>query len=231
MTQQQRVGGSQAPGRGQRSIVEERPRRGLFPTQNYLSEDVRTTVIERLDRTLADTTVLLTHAKFAHWNVKGMEFYGLHQLFEEIAEAFDRHADEIAERIAALGGQVMGTAEMAVEGCTLPSMPADAVTGAQFVEALADRLAIHDANLCADIDAANACGDPDTADLLNEVSREVSHYLWFPEAHLQTQPLTTGPSGAGPSGRGEPTPSGRGPPSTGARDGQVQQPQSRGPGR
>lgn len=166
----------------------------LFPTQNYLTEDVRVAVVDLLNGALADSTVLLTHAKFAHWNVKGMEFYALHQLFDEIAETVEHHIDEIAERVTSLGGQAQGTAGMAVSNCSLPSMPADAVTGQEYVGLLADRLAIHDANLYEAINTANGYGDPDTADLLNEISRDVSHYLWFLEAHLQTRPVA--PSGS-----------------------------------
>jgi hypothetical protein len=64
-----------------------RPRGRLFPTQPYLSADaVGVPVIELLDRTLADTSVLMTHAEYAHCNPRGMEFFGLHQLVDEIAE-------------------------------------------------------------------------------------------------------------------------------------------------
>jgi starvation-inducible DNA-binding protein len=37
------------------------------------------------------------------------------------------------------------------------------------------------------IDQANALGDLDTADLLTEVSRAIDKWLWFVEAHLQTE--------------------------------------------
>lgn len=165
------------------------PRGRLYPTQNHLGQDARAAMVETLNRVLADTTVLFTHAKFAHWNVKGMEFYSLHRLFDEIAETFEVHVDAVGERITALGGQAMGTAGMAVSNCSLPSMPPDASTGPEYVEILADRLAIHDANLYGAIQTAQEYGDPDTADLLNEVSREVTQQLYFLESHLQTRPI------------------------------------------
>ena len=186
--------GGQATGGGGQSL--------LFPTQNYLPREVRVPVAETLNRVLADTTILLTHAKFAHWNVKGSDFYGLHELFDEIAEDMEEHADLVGERIAALGAQAMGTAGMAVENCSLPPMPSDAVTGMEYVEILADRLAIHDANLHDAIQTAQGYGDPDTADLLNEISREVTQQLWFLEAHLQTQPVGAAPVADSP-GTGE----------------------------
>lgn len=187
----------------------------LFPTRDPLPEPARRDLIDRLNRDLADTTFLLTHTKFAHWNVKGMAFWGLHDLFDELAAVLAVHIDHIAERVTALGGQAMGTAGMAVANCRLPAMPSDAVTGGEYVDLLAERLSFHDTNLYDDIDTATSYGEPDTADLLNEVSREVTQYLWFLEAHLQSLPNAGPSSGQGESTtRQEPSlqpPPGRGP--------------------
>jgi|GEM_PF-86513 len=168
-----------------------------FPTASHLSADVRRVTVERLTQTLADLTVLRTQAKYAHWNVKGMAFYGLHDLFDDLAERLSDHVDAVAERITALGGQALGTAGQAVASCRLPAMPTDAVTGQDFVDVMTERLSIVDANLDEAIEAATDTGDVDTADLLNEVSRDVSTYRWFVEAHLQTEPI-----GATGTGRG-----------------------------
>jgi starvation-inducible DNA-binding protein len=167
-----------------------------FATRTYLPEQTRTTSIQRLNRCLADTTVLLSQARYAHWNLKGAEFYQLHELFEDLAEVLESHADDIAERATALGGQALGTARMAVSTSHVQPLPGTAVDGLEFVSLLADRLATHDANLSHDIEATTDAGDVDTADLLNEVSRDVAKYLWFLEAHLQSQPVS-GSAGGG----------------------------------
>jgi starvation-inducible DNA-binding protein len=164
----------------------------FYGTKNYLPQDVRMPIVELLNGTLADATVLLTQARFAHWNVKGMEFYGLHQLFDDLAETLEDHVEVVAERITALGGQARGTAGLAVSNCRLPQMPTDVTRGIEYVEILSDRLAIHDANLSEAIERVESYDDVDTADLLNEVSRDVSHFLWLLEAHLQTEPITGG---------------------------------------
>ncbi|MCE3232400.1 MAG: Ferritin Dps family protein [Rickettsiaceae bacterium] len=52
---------------------------------------------------LADTYALALKTQNYHWNVTGMEFYSLHKLFEEQYEALHNAADELAERIRALG--------------------------------------------------------------------------------------------------------------------------------
>jgi len=172
-----------------------------YPTRNYLPEGIRTASIQRLNRCLADTTVLMTQAKYAHWNVKGMQFIGLHELFDELAETLEDHVDTIAERATALGGEALGTARMAVQSTTVPPVQRGAVSGPQLVESMAECLAVHDANLSQDIEAAEGSGDVDTADLLNEVSRDVSKYLWFLEAHLQDTPAVAGQGEQGGTGQ------------------------------
>jgi starvation-inducible DNA-binding protein len=146
-----------------------------------------------LNRCLADSVVLHSQAKYAHWNVKGLHFFPLHELFDEIAEELEDHIDEIAERITSLGGQAIGSTYMAASTSNIPPFSTETVTGIEFIEMLADRLATHDANLGQDIQAATQAGDVDTADLLNEISREVGEHRWFLEAHLQgPQPQAQG---------------------------------------
>ena len=157
----------------------------LFETRNDLERDVRIAVVEALNRTLADTTDLMTQVKHAHWNVKGPQFQQLHLLFDEQAAMLSEHADVIAERATALGGHAMGTARMAAADSRLPEYPDDVVDGLACVEALADRFALHAEHLRAGIEAAQEAGDEDTGDLYIDLSRDVDKQLWFLEAHLQ----------------------------------------------
>ncbi|WP_458205806.1 DNA starvation/stationary phase protection protein Dps [Haladaptatus sp. NG-SE-30] len=167
----------------------ERQTARLFFTQNDISDRDRRALIEQLNQTLADTTDLLTQTKYAHWNVKGMQFYQLHLLFDDFSDVLNEHTDMAAERATALGGEAMGTIRMASSNTRIPEFQTDVVTGAEYVEALANNVAVHAANLRNDIDAALAHGDEDTADLLTGLSRDVDKYLWFLEAHLQQEPV------------------------------------------
>ncbi|MFB6131452.1 MAG: DNA starvation/stationary phase protection protein Dps [Salinigranum sp.] len=189
MSQLPQYGPAQQSSQAQQPMSGTPTRGNLYPTQHYLSEQVRVPIIEMLNQCLADTTDLMTQAKFCHWNVKGIEFFQLHELFDEIAQILEDHADQIAERATALGGQAMGTARTSAANSQIPEPPSNVVEGRQIVEVFADRLARHDANLYEDINRATEYGDVDTADLLNEISREVTKQLYFLESHLQTQPL------------------------------------------
>ncbi len=156
----------------------------LYATRIDLAEDVRAKVVGILNQTLAATLDLKTQTKQAHWNVKGMDFYQLHELFDEMATELEEYTDMVAERVTALAGVAMGTARLAAESSILPEYALDAVAGADHVAALADRYAIYAQHLRESIDATDDLGDADTADLYTEISRTIDKRLWFLEAHL-----------------------------------------------
>src|SRR6476620_12591424 len=84
-----------------------------FTTRNDIPAENRAKLVSLLNQQLADTFDLMSQTKFAHWNVKGPNFYQLHKLFDELAEGLEEHVDEIAERVTALGGVATGTARQA----------------------------------------------------------------------------------------------------------------------
>lgn len=161
------------------------PERQLFESRHDLDAATRMSMVEHLNQLLADTTDLQTQVKHAHWNVKGMQFQFLHELFDEQAAILATHADMLAERSTALGGYAPGTIRMAAESSRLDEFPVDAVDAEDCLTVLADRFASHAAHLRTGIDEAEAAGDIDTADLYTELSRAIDKQLWFLEAHLQ----------------------------------------------
>ena len=123
--------------------------------------------------------------KQAHWNVKGPNFIGLHELFDKIAEEVESYVDEIAERVVQLGGIAHGTVRMAAARSRLEEYPSTIADGTAHVEAVARALSTFGREARASIDQANALDDADTADLFTEVSRGIDKWLWFVEAHSQ----------------------------------------------
>lgn len=156
----------------------------LYATRIDLPEDLRAKVVSLLNQTLAATLDLKTQTKQAHWNVKGMDFYQLHLLFDEMAGELEEYTDLVAERVTALAGTAMGTARIAAEESILPEYAFDAVSGAEHVAALADRYSLYAKHLREAIDSTDGLGDADTADLYTEISRAIDKRLWFLEAHL-----------------------------------------------
>jgi starvation-inducible DNA-binding protein len=159
----------------------------LWNTQNDLPEKVRAEAIAMLNQQLADALDLHLQAKQAHWNVKGPSFIALHELFDEVEEELEEHADEIAERAVVLGGTAYGTVRVAAAKSRLSEYPLEIVSGREHVTALSAALAKFGKSVRAAIDAAAELGDADTADLFTGVSRGVDKLLWKVEAHAQAK--------------------------------------------
>ncbi|GIK75293.1 MAG: DNA starvation/stationary phase protection protein [Chloroflexota bacterium] len=156
-----------------------------FATRNDLPQTTRETIITLLNQHLADTFDLYSQTKQAHWNVKGMHFIQLHELFDALAGSVLGYVDEIAERATALGGYAKGTARMAAHNSRLSDFPETVVEGKEVVAVLAERYAQLAAFTREAIETALKYDDQDTADLMIEISRGLDKHLWFLEAHLQ----------------------------------------------
>ena len=157
-----------------------------YSTTIDISADRRANLVALLNQTLADTLDLKTQVKQAHWNVKGMQFIALHEMFDGFATILEGYVDMVAERVTALGGVAMGTARIAARDSSLSEYDLNAVSGEAHVRALAQQYSHYAAAVRAAISTAEANDDADTADLYTEISRQIDKDLWFLEAHLQS---------------------------------------------
>jgi starvation-inducible DNA-binding protein len=159
--------------------------RRTLATAVDLPAATRAEMIMLLNQALADTSDLYSQTKQAHWNLKGVHFYPMHLLFDELAERREDEADELAERATQLGGYATGTVRMAAASSRLPEIPTDINAGIDYVQAVVERYGIHANTTRAGVDQTTRAGDLDTADLLTEISRALDKDLWFLQAHVQ----------------------------------------------
>lgn len=159
----------------------------MFQTRNDLPTGKRERLIAMLNQRLADLMDLKAQAKQAHWNVKGPQFFSLHKLFDDVAEAIEEYIDLVAERAVQLGGVAEGTVQVIARRTSLKEYSCALAGGGEHVAALAGSLATLAAAVRGYIDEAASLGDADTADLFTEVSRGLDKYLWFVEAHEQAE--------------------------------------------
>lgn len=159
----------------------------MYPTKNDLPEASRSKLAELCNARLADAIDLQTQCKQAHWNVKGMNFIALHELFDEINTDVEVYVDTIAERVVQLGGHAEGTARTVAKRSTLNEYAAKGGKGRDHVEALSTALGAFGKVVRQAIDHAEELKDKDTADIFTEVSRGTDKWLWFVEAHLQEE--------------------------------------------
>lgn len=122
------------------------------------------TVAQHLTRILADTYSLGVKTHGAHWNVRGSSFFGLHGAFEEQYREMILAADEIAERIRALGQPAPGSLRQLLEISSINEPPSG--TGLELVASLRDdHRQLSEAAEKAWVTAQDS-GDEATADLM-----------------------------------------------------------------
>lgn len=156
----------------------------MYMSRIDLAAPIREAAIQLLQARLSEAIDLEAQLKQAHWNVKGRDFFQLHELFDRIHGDVEDFVDTLAERITALGGVADGRIATAAAATTLTEYPLAAVDGSDHLQAVAGALARFGAMVRADIDRATALGEADTADVFTEISRETDKQLWFVEAHL-----------------------------------------------
>lgn len=157
----------------------------MYETENDIAKERRSELNALMNQRLADAVDLQLQMKQAHWNVKGPNFIGLHELFDKVGEDVEGYVDKIAERIVQLGGIAEGTVRVAAVRSRLPEYPLALAEGAAHVKAVAHVLATFGHEVRCTIDEANALDDAGTADLFTEISRGTDQWLWFVEAHSQ----------------------------------------------
>ena len=63
----------------------------------------------KLNEFLADLNIFYRKLQNYHWNIEGKDFFQVHAKLEELYDEINEQIDEIAEHIAILGGQPLGT--------------------------------------------------------------------------------------------------------------------------
>ena len=155
-----------------------------WPTRNSVGENAKNVSLTTLQALLTDSIDLYNATRQAHWNLKGTNFIGLHEMLEKFYNALNEQSDMLAERMVLLGGVANGTTQNLANTTRLPPYPADLLDSIGHVKELADRYAQVGKALRDGIDETDDAGDADTADLLTELSRAIDKNLWMLEAHL-----------------------------------------------
>lgn len=119
---------------------------------------------DALTGVLAQTYALAVKTHAAHWNVTGPHFFHLHEAFGEQYEALFEAADDIAERVRAIGAKApTGIGDLAKRSGLAP------LSGSEGIAIAAALAADHRtlSKICATVArAAAGTGDEASADLL-----------------------------------------------------------------
>ena len=156
----------------------------MTQTSVALSPDAQSQIVEALNQSVAETAVATMLAQNFHWNVTGMAFVPLHDLFQKIYEDHFVAQDDLAERIKALDGHAEGMLSAMVARSKVKEhdghAPAEEMIQSMMVaqETLAATL-----KGCGDIAAEH--GDTLTEDLCIARGQEHEKFAWFLRSHLR----------------------------------------------
>ncbi|OBG86879.1 DNA starvation/stationary phase protection protein [Mycobacterium sp. NS-7484] len=122
--------------------------------------------------------------KHIHWNVVGPNFIGVHEMIDPQVELVRGYADEVAERIAALGQSPKGTPGAIVADRSWD----DYSVGRDTVQAhLAALDLVYNGVIEDTRDGIEKLEklDPVTQDILIDHAAELEKFQWFVRAHLE----------------------------------------------
>ncbi|MBU9711257.1 Dps family protein [Evansella tamaricis] len=137
-----------------------------------------------LNRQVANWNVLFVKLHNYHWYVKGVNFFKLHEKFEELYNEAAGHIDELAERLLTINGEPVATMKEYLEIATIKEAAGErsademVKTLAQDFETLSEELN-NDIGLLED-----EVGDEATADMLIAVRQSVEKHTWMLRSFL-----------------------------------------------
>jgi starvation-inducible DNA-binding protein len=155
------------------------------------ADKVRGILQERLVA-LSDLHLTLKHI---HWNVVGPNFIAVHEMIDPQVEQVRAFTDSIAERIATLGGQPLGTPGAIVRGRTWDDY---SLNRAVTTEHLAALDVVYQGVVGDQRKAIDALEDLDlvSQDMLIGQSDALEMFHWFVRAHLEDKGGNVASSGA-----------------------------------
>lgn len=155
-----------------------------------LTEEQRCGVIELLNRNLADVYLLLVKTRKYHWDVVGPQFRTMHELWQEQYEALSLHVDDIAERIRALGGYPLGTAEGFLRYASIKEHPNDLPNVTEMVTRLYTDYEQIVRNLREHIEQCSEnYNDEGTADFLTSLMEDYEEAAWMLRSFVEGESL------------------------------------------
>ncbi|MDO5728082.1 MAG: DNA starvation/stationary phase protection protein [Actinomycetaceae bacterium] len=139
---------------------------------------VNTVVSEALQQTLVDLIALELQCKQAHWNIKGDRFRALHLALDEVVALARTDLDEVAERLATLGGTPDGRAETVAKTTVLDEIDGGVLAVDKTYQLMAEKIQQVCDKIRENIPGADEA-DPITGDLLIGVVGGLEQQAWF----------------------------------------------------
>lgn len=141
-------------------------------------------VTDAIFQGLSETAVSTMLAQNFHWNVTGMAFAPLHQLFQDIYEDHFDAQDSLAERIRALGSFVDGNLASMITKSKIKEC-SERLTDKEMIKEMLFAQETLASTFAGVSDIAIKNGDKITEDLCVERGLIHEKFSWFLRAHME----------------------------------------------
>lgn len=145
--------------------------------------EAKAEIIDALHQSIAETTIATLKAQNFHWNVTGMSFGALHDLFQKIYEDHFEAQDDLAERIKAQEGHADGRYAEFLKRSAISESDGK-MDAKAMVEILKSDQETLSSTLRALAELADEHGDVVTNDLAIERANTHDKFAWMLRAHL-----------------------------------------------
>ncbi|MGM0591865.1 MAG: DNA starvation/stationary phase protection protein DpsA, partial [Halobacteriota archaeon] len=154
-----------------------------------LDQEKAEQLVDALNTDLADAYVLYHQLHKHHWNVEGAEHLGVHEFLQEAYEEVEEAADEIAERVQAIGGVPHANMSTLAEAATVEpededvydirtSLSNDLEMYGEIIESYREH-----------IELAEGLGDYVTSEMLREQLEDIEEHAHVIDHYLEDDTL------------------------------------------
>ena len=143
----------------------------------YTKEDTDA-IVDSLNSLLANYSVHYQKLRNFHWNVKGADFFDIHEKFEEQYNDAKLAIDEIAERIRVYGKTPYSTMQKFIDESKIEESGTD-LSAMEMVSEILDDYEILLEYMFNTIDTALDKGDSGTVDMMNAFVKKTEKNHWI----------------------------------------------------
>ena len=140
-------------------------------------------LVEELNILLADYEIFYQNLRGLHWNIKGKEFFELHNKFEELYKDAYVKIDEIAERVLTLEGEPLHTYTDYLKNAEIKEVQ-NITNGPQGVEIVVDNFGTLIKKERSILAQAADAEDEGTVSLMSDYIAETEKTLWMLNSYL-----------------------------------------------
>ncbi|MDR2380687.1 MAG: DNA starvation/stationary phase protection protein [Bifidobacteriaceae bacterium] len=137
-----------------------------------------------LQAALVDLIDLSLLAKQAHWNVRGTNFRSVHLELDEIIDQVRINSDDVAERLAAVGGSPDGRATTVAATSQVPSIEPGPINAPVVVAEFSERISAAARRIETALPELDE--DMPSQDLLIEIVAGLDKAAWMLRSQIQT---------------------------------------------